>query len=66
MASIISNDISDFKNLIQTVAISVSERMGIGKSVKHQQQPFWKRHIESGIARLRKDLRLASGKVEKS
>ena len=30
--------------------------MVIRKSVKPQQKPFWKRRIESDIARLRKDL----------
>ena len=30
--------------------------MGIRKSIKPQQEPFWKRRIESDIARLRKDL----------
>ena len=56
MSSITLNDISDFKNLIKAGAISVCERMGIRKSVKPQQEPFWKRRIESDIARLRKDL----------
>ena len=56
MSSITFSDISDFKNLIKTGAISVCERMGIRKSVKPQQEPFWKRRIESDIARLRKDL----------
>ena len=58
MSSITLNDISDFKNLIKAGAIKagVCERMGIRKSVKHQQEPFWKRRIESDIARLRKDL----------
>ena len=32
------------------------ERMGIRKSVKPQEEPFWKRHTESDIARSRKDL----------
>ena len=31
-------------------------RMGIKKSAKLQQEPFWKRDTESDIARLRKDL----------
>ena len=56
MSSITLNDISDFKNLIKAGAISVCEKMGIIKPVKPQQEPFWKRHIESDIARLRKDL----------
>ena len=56
MSSITLNDISDFKNLIKAGAISVCERMRIRKSVKPQQETFWKRHIESDIARLRKDL----------
>ena len=56
MSSITLNDISDFKNLIKAGAISVCEKMGIIKSVKPQQEPFWKRRIESDIARLRKDL----------
>ena len=56
MSSIALNDISDFKNLIKAGAISVCEKMGIIKSVKPQQEPFWKRRIESDIARLRKDL----------
>ena len=30
--------------------------MGIKKSAKLQQEPFWKRDTESDIARLRKDL----------
>ena len=55
MSSITLNDISDFKNLIKAGAISVCERMGIRKSVKPQQEPFWKRRIESDITRLRKD-----------
>ena len=56
MPSVILNDLSDFKNLIKVGAISVCERMGIRKSVKPQQEPFWKRHIESDITRVRKDL----------
>ena len=40
MSSITFSDISDFKNLIKTGAISVCERMGIRKSVKPQQEPF--------------------------
>ena len=56
MSSITLNDISHFKNLIKASAISVCERMGIRKSVKSQQEPFWKRRIECDIARLRKDL----------
>ena len=56
MSSITLNDISDFKNLIKAGAISVCERMGIRKSVKPQQEPFWKRHIESDITRVKKDL----------
>ena len=56
MSSIALNDISDFKNLIKASAISVCEKMGIIKSVKPQQEPFWKRRTESDIARLRKDL----------
>ena len=55
MSSITLNDISDFKNLIKAGAISVCERMGIRKSVKLQQEPFWKRRTESDITRLRKD-----------
>ena len=30
--------------------------MGIRRYVKFQQEPFWKKHTESDIARLRKDL----------
>ena len=56
MSSIILNDISNFKNLIKAGATIVSERMRIRKYVKPQQEPFWKRHIESDIARLKKDL----------
>ena len=56
MPSVILNDLSDFKNLIKACAISVCERMGIRKSVKPQQEPFWKRHIESDITRVKKDL----------
>ena len=56
MSSITLNDISDFKNLIKAGAIIACEKMGIIKSVKPQQEPFWKRRIESDIARLRKDL----------
>ena len=56
ISSITLNDISDFKNLIKAGTISVCEKMGIIKSVKPQQEPFWKRRIESDIARLRKDL----------
>ena len=56
MSSIALNDISDFKNLIKTGAISVCERMGIRKSVKPQQEPFWKRRIKDDIARLKKCL----------
>ena len=61
MSSIALNDISDFKNLIKAGAISVCERMGIRKSVKPQQQPFWKRYIESGITRVKKDLSRQDG-----
>ena len=61
MPSVILNDLSDFKNLIKAGAISVCERMGIRKSVKPQQQPFWKRHIESGITRVKKDLSRQDG-----
>ena len=61
MSSITLNDISDFKNLIKAGAISVCERMGIRKSVKPQQQPFWKRYIESGITRVKKDLSRQDG-----
>ena len=42
MSSIILNDISDFKNLIKADETIVCERMGITKSVKPQQEPFWK------------------------
>ena len=56
MPSVILNDLSDFKNLIKAGAISVCERMGIRKSVKPQQEPFWKRHIESDITRKKKYL----------
>ena len=56
MSSITSNDISDFKNLIKAGAAIDCERMRIRKSVKSQQEPFWKRRIESDIARLKKDL----------
>ena len=56
MYSIALNDISGFKNLIQASAISVCEKMGIIKSVKSQQEPFWKRPIESDVARSREDL----------
>ena len=55
MSSITLNDISDFRNIIKAGATIVCQRMGIRKSVKPQQEPFWKRHIESDIARLRKD-----------
>ena len=61
MSSVILNDLSDFKNLIKAGAISVCERMGIRKSVKPQQQPFWKRYIESGITRVKKDLSRQDG-----
>ena len=61
MPSVILNDLSDFKNLIKAGAISVCERMGIRKSVKPQQQPFWKRYIESGITRVKKDLSRQDG-----
>ena len=56
ISSITLNDISDFKNLIKAGTISVCEGMGIRKSVKPQQEPFWKRRIESDIRRLRKGL----------
>ena len=56
MSSIILNDRSDFKNLIKAGATIICERMGIRKSVKPQQEPLWKRLIESDIVRLRKDL----------
>ena len=56
MSSITLNDISDYKNLMKAGAISVCDRMGIRKSVKPQQEPFWKRRTESDIVRLRKDL----------
>ena len=35
--------------------------MGIRKSAKPQQEPFWKRSIESDIVRLRKDLSRLDG-----
>ena len=56
MSSITLNDISDYKNLMKAGAISVCDRMGIRKSVKPQQEPFWKKRTESDIVRLRKDL----------
>ena len=56
MSSIALNDVSDFKNFIKAGATIVCERMGIRKSVKPQPEPFWKRRIESDIARLREDL----------
>ena len=56
MSSITLNDISDFKNLIKAGATIVCERIGIRKSVKAQQEPFWKIHVESDITKLRKDL----------
>ena len=56
MSSITLNDISDYKNLMKAGAISVCDRMGIRKSVKPQQEPFWKRRTESDIVRLKKDL----------
>ena len=43
MSSITLNYISNFKNLIKASATIVCERMGIRKSVKPQQEPFWKR-----------------------
>ena len=46
MSSVALNDISDFKNLIKVGAIIVCEGMGIRKSVKPQQERFWKRPIE--------------------
>ena len=55
-SSINLNDLNDFKNLIKAGGTIVCERMGIRKSVKQQQVPFWKRRIESNIARLKKDL----------
>ena len=58
MSSITLNDISNFKNLIEAGATIVCERMGIRKSVKPRQEPFWEIRIESDIARLRKDLSL--------
>ena len=42
MSSIILNDISDFKNLIKAYVTIVCERMGMAKSVKQQQDQFWK------------------------
>ena len=57
MSSITLNEIGDFKNLIKAGAISVCERTGKTKSVKPQQEPFWKRRIEDDIARLKKLLR---------
>ena len=56
MSSITLNEISDFKNLIKAGAISVCKRTGIRKSVKPQQEPFWKRRIKDDIARLKKCL----------
>ena len=56
MSSFTLNDISGFKNLIKAGAIRACERMGTRKSVKPQQEPFWKRRTESDITRLRKDL----------
>ena len=55
MSSIILNDISDFKNLVKAGATIVCERMGIRISIKPQQEPLWKRNIESDVPRLRKD-----------
>ena len=43
-------------NLIKAGGTIVCVRMGIRKSVKSQQEQFWKRRIESDITRLRKDL----------
>ena len=34
----------------------ICKRIGIRKSVKPQQEPFWKRRTEGDIARLRKDV----------
>ena len=56
MSNIILNHISDFKNLIKAGATIVCERMETRKSVKSQQELFWKRCTENDIARLRKDL----------
>ena len=56
MSSVILIDISGFKNLIKADAIRACERMGTRKSVKPQQEPFWKRRTKSDITRLRKDL----------
>ena len=56
MSSIVLNDISDFKNLIKAGATTVCERMRIRKFVKPQQETFWKKRIESNVARLRKTL----------
>ena len=42
ISSIILNNISDFKNLIKADKTIVCERMGITKSVKPQEEPFWK------------------------
>ena len=56
MSSVTLNNISDFKNLIKAGATIVFGRMEIRKSVNPQHEPFWKRRIESDIARLRKEL----------
>ena len=45
------SNVSDFKNLIEACATIVCETMGIRKSVNPQQEPFWKRRIESDITR---------------
>ena len=42
MSRITLNDISDSKNLFKADATIVFERMGIRKSLKPQQEPFWK------------------------
>ena len=56
MPSITLVDISDSKNLIKLGVTAVCEGVGIRKSVKPQQERFWKRRIKSDIARWREDL----------
>ena len=56
MSSVTLNDISGFSNLIKASAVSVCKIMVMRKSVKSQQESFWKRCTERDITRLRNDL----------
>lgn len=43
-------------HVIKEAAILVNERVDLKRKRKKQKDPFWKRHIENDIGKLRKDL----------